>query len=232
MDSLSQTAPRDSNAAARGALAEVESVPRSLSILTILPSYEPAARKRLLALGRSLDDLGDHYRAISIESGMADEPLPANRSFEEDSLAQSAAVSSRSPGVYRAARFVLRRLLQSPTDIVQCASLHATYAAFLAIYLLAFCRPRSPQPALVTIVYGERTAAQYAVAARRLRYLCDALILTSHVGLETVIRQGFPSERVALLQEEDMAGVAVRDIYLEAHARASRWAQPLVSYEF
>jgi hypothetical protein len=108
----------------------------------------------------------------------------------------------------------------------------ACYAAALAIYLLAFSRPRFREPAIVTTLPPGRTGAQQAVDARRLRFLCDALVVRSTAECEAVVRHGFPIERVAIVPAAGAVISATREVYLEARAGVARRAQLHMSYMF
>lgn len=200
--------------------------PRSLSILAIALPGDEATNHRLQALGYTLRARSDEWRVVS-----------AHGVGSEDG---AAATTNQPPPVdiYRTACAILSGLVATPADIIQVVSVRSTYAAFLACQMLAFRRPHWAPPALVTTLYGERSARQYAIAARHLRYLCDALILTAPAGHAVTLRAGFPAERAMLLRAEptgvaagEAGGADVRRVYVEARARAARWSQSLVAYE-
>jgi hypothetical protein len=203
---------------------------QSISVLAVLPVRDRAGSRRLLELGKALLRFGDQYRAVTIGGWLLEEVRQAgirytsvSRSLEDDS-------ATHAPGVIGYAYAILRCLQATQTDVVQCWTVRSTYAAAVAIYLLAFYRPRFPEPILVTVLPAQQIDARYAAYAHYLRYFSDALIVTSSAEQDAIARHGFPMERVGVILENGAEAAEAHRIYVEARERAVRRVEMRLSH--
>jgi hypothetical protein len=204
---------------------------RPLSVLALLPQRDREARNMLVDLGRRLLQRGDHFRAVAPAAALADLRDAGVACHVALHLPQAMPAPAELIAVAGA---TLRGLLDTPVNVVLCTSVRASYAATVAIYLLAVRRPLRAEPAVVTILLGDRTSARYAIEAHHLRYLSDAVILSSAAGSAALVRHGVPAERVAAvsLPWGKAQADAIRGIYVETCARCTRRGDPALSYEF
>lgn len=196
-----------------------------LSTVAILPLHDQEGSKRLVEWGRILLGLGDQYRAVSAQGWLTRELSDAGIPYTTLRCASTGGSARADPGLLAYTGAILHCLQSEPTDIVQCQSVRSSYAAALAIYLLAFCRPHFREPTLVTMLPQRQTDARAAMDAHYLRHVCDALIVRSSEEFDAIALCGFPRERLHIIPEPGVGVAGVRAVYVEACGRAARRAQ-------
>lgn len=211
-------------------IGEAESNRHTLSILALCPRRDRAEGALLIDLGRFLVAAGDRYRLVLASESLASAARQAN-------LAYTLTRRDLAGGWADITRYTLtiaRALLVAPVDVVYCTTIRATYAASAALYLTAPRHPWALEPALVTALHATRGERQYAVSARHLRYLSDAVTVPSDACLDALVGHGFPRERACVLA--DAAGnerfAAIRAVYADASARCARRSDPALAYAF
>lgn len=208
---------------------ELSRTGQSLSVLAVLPVHDRAGSLRLLELGRASLRFGDQYHALTMGGWLLDELRETGVRYTSVPWSIREKSAPLAPAILGYSYAILHCLRATQTDVVQCWTLRSTYAAALAIYLLAFYRPRFPEPMLVTALPAEQIDARYTAYAYYLRYLSDAVIVTSSGERSALARHGFPMERVGVIAEYGVDAAETHRIYVEAHKRAARQIQMRLS---
>lgn len=205
-----------------------ESHRRALSILALCPERDRAAGHLLIDLGHFLVADGDQYRMLLASDALS---LAARRANLAYTVARHDAVGGWADFT-RYTVAIARALLVAPVDVVHCTTIRATYAASTALYLAALRRPWAPEPALVTALRARQVENRCALAARHLRYLCDAVMVPSRERLDALVGHGFPRERACVVRDAagDETFEAMRAVYDEACARCARRSDPAFAY--
>jgi glycosyltransferase involved in cell wall biosynthesis len=170
----------------------------SLSVLAVTPEFDNGGTEvQLLELGHGLLRGGGRYRIVTGGGTQLDRLQAAG--FAHRVVRRTAGKVPVPLELSAYASAVLRELLTEPTDVVQSTAIRTTYAASLAIFAYAICRPQAQAPALVTTLHGGKQKDLYGRASRHLRWLSDAVIVVSQAGREALLSRGFPADRVSVV---------------------------------
>ena len=177
---------------------EQEPAPAALSVLAVTPIFENGGTEvQLLELGHALRAHGDRYRIVT--GGGTQIGALREHGIEHRIVRQTAGLVPAPVELSSYGWAILRELLAEQTDVIQSTSIRTTYAAVAAISAYALCRPRAPEPAIVTTLHGGKQRDLYGRASRHLRWMSDAVITVSNEGREALIRRGFPGGRVVVV---------------------------------